>query len=162
MCGQKVTKKPLKKLRFLRIFLHYGGFCLRYDLFDPFSHGCLGPMVVTSPPPLPGPSVFFVGFASWKHASLWTTGPPARCRRHCPPYCAGSDVLIRYPFQTTSSHTHTGRDAASGVPSWPLRRQKQKVPFRAPDIACYKKITRNDIFIRKILCYSTVINLQKG
>ena len=34
--GQKVTKKPLKKLRFLRIFLHYGGFDLRYDLFDPF------------------------------------------------------------------------------------------------------------------------------
>ena len=24
--GQKVTKKPLKKLRFLRIFLDYGGF----------------------------------------------------------------------------------------------------------------------------------------
>ena len=37
---EKVTKKTLKKLRFLRIFLHYGGFCLRYDLFDSFSQ-CL-------------------------------------------------------------------------------------------------------------------------
>ena len=33
MCGQKVTKKPLKKRSFLRIFLYYGVFCLRYDLF---------------------------------------------------------------------------------------------------------------------------------
>ena len=29
---EKVTKKTLKKLRFLRIFLDYGGFYLRYDL----------------------------------------------------------------------------------------------------------------------------------
>ena len=32
LCGQKVTKKPLKKRSFLRIFLDYGGFWLRYDL----------------------------------------------------------------------------------------------------------------------------------
>ena len=32
LSAQKVTKKPLKKLRFLRIFLNDGGFCLRYDL----------------------------------------------------------------------------------------------------------------------------------
>ena len=64
LCGQKVTKKPLKKLRFLRIFLHYGGFlfalrpvCLVFlNLFS-------GPMPLESLEPLPGPSAFFVGFA---------------------------------------------------------------------------------------------------
>ena len=40
LCGQKVTKKPLKKLRFLRIFLDYGGFWFALRpvcLFSPMS-----------------------------------------------------------------------------------------------------------------------------
>ena len=32
LCEQKVPKKSLRKLRFLRTFLHYGGVWLRYDL----------------------------------------------------------------------------------------------------------------------------------
>ena len=71
MFGQKVTKKPLKKRSFLRIFLYYGGFwfalrpvCLVFPNVFP------GPMSVESLEPLPGPSVFFVGFASQAHASL--------------------------------------------------------------------------------------------
>jgi len=63
--GQKVTKKPLKKLRFLRIFLNDGGFLftLRPGSLH-FPNHFPGPMAVESPPQLPGPSVFFVGFAS--------------------------------------------------------------------------------------------------
>ena len=70
LCGQKVTKKPLKKLRFLRIFLNDGGFLvtLRPGSLH-FPNHFPGPMAVESPPQLPGPSVFFVGFASRKHTS---------------------------------------------------------------------------------------------
>ena len=32
LCEQKVPKKSLRKLRFLRTFLNYGGVWLRYDL----------------------------------------------------------------------------------------------------------------------------------
>ena len=83
LCGQKVTKKPLKKLRFLRIFLHYGGFlfalrpvCLVFlNLFS-------GPMPLESLEPLPSPLAFFVGFASERHGSFHSAGPPARCGRY--------------------------------------------------------------------------------
>ena len=69
-CGQKVTKKPLKKLRFLRIFLNDGGFgfTLR-PVCLVFLNVCPGPMPVQSLEPLPSPMPFFVGFASRKHTS---------------------------------------------------------------------------------------------
>ena len=35
LCEQKVPKKSLRKLRFLRTFLNYGGNYLRYDLRIP-------------------------------------------------------------------------------------------------------------------------------
>ena len=85
LCGQKGTKKPLKKLRFLRIFLHYGGFCLRHDLFDSFPQCLLwadaGRIAGTTPWPF---SLF--RWVRLREARFFgeTTGPPARCGRYCP------------------------------------------------------------------------------
>ena len=54
----------LENLPSLRGFFVYATTCL-----SPFPNLFPGPMTVESPPPLPGPLVFFVGFASEKHDS---------------------------------------------------------------------------------------------
>ena len=82
---EKVTKKTLKKLRFLRIFLDYGGFCLRYDLFDSFSQ-CL-PWADGSRISAATPWPFSLHrWVRLREARFFgeTTGPPARCGRYCP------------------------------------------------------------------------------
>ena len=118
--GQKVTKKPLKELRSLRIFLNDGGISLRYDLFVSFSQCLLwadGSLCAAAP--LPFSLLRWVRLLEARFFGE-TTGPPAQCGRYCPairrtPF-VGADI-IRPLFRRPPHHHQTFRRGAHCAPA---------------------------------------------